>query len=616
MYNVSLVQPNFQSGPKHLNSFYLPYSVGALWSYVQLNQQIKENFALGNITFRREPIDTVIKNHAGIDIVLLSVYVWNIKYSLKLAKALKQSYPNIKIILGGPETPWRDPALFEKYPFIDSIVIGEGELAVEKILLDFINGKQLDKKYEFERIKDLDLPSPYLDGLFDKLIAEYPNIEWVPTIETDRGCPYGCTFCDWGSATASKMYKLYFDRINAEIEWVAKNKLPFISLTSSNFGIFKDRDPQIAQIIVDCKSKHGYPNGISVSYAKNSNKTVVDIVKMFADADIQSGITLSLQTTSSDVLANIDRRNMKINTIDEVVKLAQDNRLPISTELILGMPGETKLSWKNTLNDVMKNGITNYDIYYLQLIINSPMYVKQVVEYDLKTFKAYDFFYGVHTKTFKQDIEDGLAESVEVIESTKSLPREDLVEASILSWFIIGFHMYGITNLISKYFYDNKNIEYIDFYNDLFEALKDDKHLSLWIEQIELSLEQWKVKGYMGVTLGNYPLEGWQMFQSLMPAIQTGNLVEYFVNLVATFLKDKVDSDIISDYKTLTNLQIKQFGKYLDAPVIVDLKSNAFGNKVAVVDRHPEATTSLEEHLDLLYYHRRKSWHLNKILDK
>ena len=77
-----------------------------------------------------------------------------------------------------------------------------------------------------------------------------------------------------------------------------------------------------------------------------------------------------------------------------------------------------------------------------------------------------------------------------------------------------------------------------------------------------------------------------------------------------------LDLVIISDYRTLTNLQIKQFSKYLDDPVIVDLKSNAFGNKVAVVDRHPEVTTSLEEHLDLLYYHRRKSWHLNKILDK
>ena len=231
MASISLIQVNFQTGPHHLNSYYLPYSVGALWAYVEQNKLIKDNFIVSNLIFKREPINELIEKHKDTDIVLLSLYIWNKNYCFKLAEKLKKAYPNIKIIMGGPELPWRDDNFFDKYPFIDSIVIGEGELALEKILLQYLDEKDIDKVNQFERMKELDLPSPYLNGMFDQLLKKHPDIEWVPTIETDRGCPYSCTFCDWGSATASKMYKFYFERIDAELDWIAKNKLPYLSLT-------------------------------------------------------------------------------------------------------------------------------------------------------------------------------------------------------------------------------------------------------------------------------------------------------------------------------------------------------------------------------------------------
>ena len=43
---------------------------------------------------------------------------------------------------------------------------------------------------------------------------------WARIImETNRGCPYGCTFCDWGSATLSRVRKFDLDRVFAELEW-------------------------------------------------------------------------------------------------------------------------------------------------------------------------------------------------------------------------------------------------------------------------------------------------------------------------------------------------------------------------------------------------------------
>ena len=117
MFNVTLVQPNFQTGPKHLNSYYLPYSVGSLWSYLLQDETIKNNFTVNNWIFRREELHDVVERCKDTDIVFISLYIWNKNYCLMLAKVLKEAYPNIKIILGGPEVPHRNPNFFKENYF-------------------------------------------------------------------------------------------------------------------------------------------------------------------------------------------------------------------------------------------------------------------------------------------------------------------------------------------------------------------------------------------------------------------------------------------------------------------------------------------------------------------
>ena len=618
MFNVTLVQPNFQTGPKHLNSYYLPYSVGSLWSYLIQNQQIKDNYQVDNWIFRREELQSVVDRCKNTDIVFISLYIWNKNYCLMLGKILKETYPNIKIILGGPELPHRNPNFLKENDYIDSIVIGEGELAVLEILTAYLDKKPLEQVYEFDRIQDLNLPSPYTLGLFDDLIKQHPDIEWVPTLETDRGCPYSCTFCDWGSATASKMYKIYDDRILADLQWVADNKLPYLALTSSNFGIFKDRDIMIADMIVKTNKDKGFPSGISVSYAKNSNDTVLEIVKKFIDVNIQTGITLSLQTTTEEVLENIKRKNMKINSIDEIIGSAKEKNVPALTELILGMPGETVKTWKTTLEQILINEIPTLDVYFLQLLVNSPMYVKQIQEYDLKTFYAYDFFYGVQNEKFEYDKKHKISESIEVIKSTNTISENEMEDVAVFTAFILGLHMFGISNIISTYLYQTQNKSYIEFYTQLYDHLKqNDIVLNGWLDQLKTGLQDWKKTGYMETTIDNVFIEGWKFFHSIMPIIQNNNLVEHYINVVGDFSKQFVTQDIIDDYIKISNLQIKQFESYIHDSVHVTVKSNLFPANLIISDRYGDYLDKKEDHLDMLFFGRRRGWHLNKIsLDK
>jgi radical SAM superfamily enzyme YgiQ (UPF0313 family) len=60
---------------------------------------------------------------------------------------------------------------------------------------------------------------------------------WL-TIETSRGCPYKCSFCDWGGGTFTKTVKKDFSTVLDEISWAGEHKFDAISFTDANFGIF------------------------------------------------------------------------------------------------------------------------------------------------------------------------------------------------------------------------------------------------------------------------------------------------------------------------------------------------------------------------------------------
>ena len=83
----------------------------------------------------------------------------------------------------------------------------------------FRDGDEVVRSGDRDRITDVDdIPSPYLNGMLD---AYGEAVEGTAIIETNRGCPYGCTFCDWGSATLSRIRKFDLDRVFAELEWCA-----------------------------------------------------------------------------------------------------------------------------------------------------------------------------------------------------------------------------------------------------------------------------------------------------------------------------------------------------------------------------------------------------------
>jgi putative methyltransferase len=551
---ISLVQPNFQQGPKEFNAHYLPYSVGVLWSYVQTSQKVKLNYELDQIIWLRGNLQEALDSLKNTEIAAFSAYVWNKNYNYALAKKLKEQNPSTIIIFGGPEVPITKRDIFERYPFIDIVVKGEGEITF-KLVLEAIadnaplesvqgilinsNGTAIDTG-ESKRIEKLeDIPSPYLTGVFDKIIAETKGVEWNATLETNRGCPYQCTFCDWGSLTYNKVKKFDLQRVFDELEWIGKNKCGFVSITDANFGMFVERDNAIADKLLEVQAKYGYPYTFSVAWAKNQKAEVFDIVfKLIKSPKFNQGLTVSVQSMDLDVLENIKRKNLDQHKIGEIFKLCDKNNVPVYTEVILGLPGETKESWKEGFWKLFRAGNhTGVTVLHAQMLENAEMNLLQRKLYGITSIPVYDYMSGSYNY-------DELQESVEAITSTKSMPFEHMLDSQVFSWFINTFHINGLTTYISRFLNKQHGIDYSEFYDKLWEFLQDDEWFIKERDELRQYYSNWMTDGKINhPNISNIEVHGWNIVHRATLNLHAHRKYEYVFSLIEKFIKSSFDFD-------------------------------------------------------------------------
>ena len=159
-------------------------------------------------------------------------------------------------------------------------------------------------------------------------------------LETNRGCPFSCTYCDWGSATNSKVARMHLERVYLELEWFAKHKIEFIFCCDANFGMLP-RDYEIVLKAVELKKKYGYPHVLSVQNTKNARERAYKVQKLLADSGLSKGVTLAMQSVDPHTLKSIKRDNISIEDYQELQRRFTKDGIPTYTEFILGLPGDT-----------------------------------------------------------------------------------------------------------------------------------------------------------------------------------------------------------------------------------------------------------------------------------
>jgi len=462
--SLHLFQPQYSIvSSDGTTSHWLPYSVGCLWAYLTQLPDIMARWNSAKFYYKREPIEQVLSRIIDPTVCAFSCYAWNEQYCLAMAQAIKNRWSNCVIIFGGPQSNSK----YLKHDFIDSIVLGEGEESLAEILRCQIAGRLPEKFYQKKRLENLDIPSPYVLGLFDDIVTQAgPNTYWHTVLETNRGCPFACTFCDWGSTTYSKIKKFDLSRIESELAWIRDHRVTTLFLADANFGIFKERDLEIARLMRSYL-EYSDVDYINPTYSKNSNETIFQIAKELGT--LTKSVTLSMQSMNPATLRAIKRENLRSNDLKELLTLSEKYDIGTYTEMILGLPEETLESWCAGMCQLLEMGQHNYiDVFFASLLENSEMNLTQTQQFKLKTVKSNNFMRGSF-----QD-ESNINETVDIVCETSTMTKNEMCRAFMYSWVIQNFHLSGYSQILSKYCRHVLGISYRDFYDRLNLRLQND----------------------------------------------------------------------------------------------------------------------------------------------
>jgi len=361
----------------------IPINIGFVGGFAR--QELGDDIDLHLFKCPEEMIEAIRAEKP--DVVGLSYYVWNLNLNKLVCRIAREVNPDVLITGGGPlftdlnyNTDFTRK-FFTEHGDLDAYVINQGERPTVELLSRFLESDRDTARFRTLEVDgcmvndlaasgtvrisdpipgfdDLDrIPSPYLSGLLDHFF----DGPYLPLLETNRSCPYRCAYCAWGIGS-NKLSTFSLERVFAEIDYIGSHvkKYGTMMTCDANFGIL-DRDVEIAEKIYETHEKYGFPTFINVQWNKSNPDRIFRVAKAFNGI---ASVGSSRQSLHDPTLEAIGRKNLPI---DEVTSILNKLKVPLFTELILGLPHETKESHLDANRKLMDWGyeINNYNLHML-----------------------------------------------------------------------------------------------------------------------------------------------------------------------------------------------------------------------------------------------------------
>ena len=410
----------------------------------------------------REPQDlkTAIDS-APPDVLALSNYAWNEELSHHFAGYLKQRHPQTLVCMGGPNYPLTEDvqeSFLRSLDHVDCYVDGptyEGERAFLNLIQRYaavdcrlpglfeepIAGvawihpveDTFTAASEVDRITDLDeIPSPYTSGMLDPWL----DSGYFPLLQITRGCPFTCTYCNSGVGGNNRVYAHSVDNVKLDMLYLAKRIKPEMSLcfADDNFGMFK-RDEEIADYIAWLQDNFNWPRYIRTTTGKNNGARIIRVMRKTRGA---LPMTAAVQSMNPEVLKNIKRSNIKLETFQELQDELQKQGMQSYGELILSLPGESKQTFMHSVKDLLDAGSSRISAHQLMLLHGAEMATPESRDkFGLRTnFRVVARNIGNYTG-------EPVIEVEEMVVDTPTFPFQDYLDARVFHLLLTIFYYEG-----------------------------------------------------------------------------------------------------------------------------------------------------------------------------
>ena len=437
-----------------------------------------------------EDIDKAV-NESPPDILGLSNYCWSHSVSYEIFKMCKKSNPNVITVWGGPNFPIDFPSqkkFMKQYPEVDVYVPTEGETGFSNIvslilkLASLENASESIQKNPIEgcisrddngeihysiptiRISSLnEIPSPYQNGMMDKFF----DGKLTPMLQTNRGCPFHCTFCTDGRDETNKVNHFSIERVQSDIEYIAEHtpkNTHSLHISDLNFGMYP-RDLEICESLAKIQQKFNYPKYIKCTTGKNQKDKIINAIKKLNNS---LRVTMSVQSLDPDVLHNIRRDNISVDHMLALYPALKEANLQTTSEVILGLPGETFENHIQTLRDLVKARMDEIVVHTCMLLDGSEMGLpEERKKWEMKTK------FRVLQRDFAE-LSNGkkVIEYEEVVVGSKTMTFEEYIELRVLAFIIFVTNQGIVFDAIQKLLREQE-IDVFELYYGMLTSRKE-----------------------------------------------------------------------------------------------------------------------------------------------
>ena len=526
-------------------------------------------------------------NESPPSILGLSNYAWCHNISLEFFKLLKSINPNALTIWGGPNFPldMNDQKIFmKKNSQVDVYVPTEGEVGFSNLVQvalsvkseSELQNKLMEKPIDgcitrnFEgdlqysnplmRTSKLDtIPSPYTSGILDKFF----DGKLTPMVQTNRGCPFTCTFCVDGVDAVQKVNQFSMERVKNELNYIGQNvteNVHTLHFSDLNFGMFP-RDIEICDFINNVKEKYHYPTKIITTTGKNKKERIIESIKRL---DGSMFISMSVQSMDEQILKNVRRQNISVDAMLSLMPSIKESGLITTSEVILGLPGETYETHLETIKKLIHANLDAIWVYTCMLLDGSEMATPHEREkWDFKT--KFRILPGDFSK-----ISNGrnVLEIEEVIVGSNSLTFEEYVELRMFAFILWSSTIGIIYDPILKFLRQN-NVDKFDLLfnmmkkieelplgiKNVFDSFKDNTINELWDSKEELIEHYQNEKEFQKLLNGEDGMNVIQFHNFLIRKNHMDIFTEYMFKVASSLFdqKNKTDTVLIEQFDEIKN---------------------------------------------------------------
>ncbi len=505
------------------------------------------------------------------DILGLSNYSWNQNIGLEMFDIARKSNPDVLTVWGGPNFPIDFPSqkkFMDEYSIVDIYVPLEGEIGFSNIIDVCFSAKQSNEIRKLVISKSIegcvvrnpnnelifsgpglrtrkaldDLPSPYLTGLFDKFF----DGRLSPLMQTNRGCPFQCTFCTDGIDEKQLVTQFSMDRVVSEINYIGyhskmRPSTSMLILADLNFGMIP-RDRKICEALVETQEKFGFPKKVDCSTGKNAKDRIIEAIKILNGA---LAIKLSVQSTDESVMKNMKRDNISSEQMLALVPAIRESNLPSVTEIIVGLPGDSFATNIKTIKDMMRVDVDQYLVYTLMLLHGSELATPE----ERKKW-GFNTKFRILPRSFAE-LKNGkkIMEVEEVVVSSNSLSFDDYVKIRLLAFSIFVTNQTSYKPIIK--FLRQNNVDIFDLFNrpldddnlpinlqSIFDKFKASTVNELWDSPEEILENFQDDDQYQKLISEHIGFNVIQFHQALVTTNYMPEWTEYIIKLAKTLLDE------------------------------------------------------------------------------